>query len=69
MVRRAILTAREVGPSYLQIFTPCPTNYKLKSNEVLNLLKKREKAETYATTEFLSTEAEEFLKSVEGGNK
>ncbi|MBS3994802.1 MAG: ferredoxin oxidoreductase, partial [Alkaliphilus sp.] len=59
MVRRAILTAREVGPSYLQIFTPCPTNYKLKSNEVLNLLKKREKAETYATTEFLSTEAEE----------
>lgn len=69
MVRRAILTAREVGPSYLQIFTPCPTNYKLKSNEVLSVLKKREKAESYATTEFLSPEAEKFLKSIEGGNK
>lgn len=69
MVRRAILTAREVGPSYVQIYTPCPTNYKLKSNDVLETLKHREKAGTYATTEFLSPAAEELVNRLEGGTK
>ncbi|MEW8987980.1 MAG: thiamine pyrophosphate-dependent enzyme, partial [Bacillus sp. (in: firmicutes)] len=47
MVRRAILAARETAPSYMQIFCPCPTNYKIKPHDVLKTIKVREKDGTY----------------------
>lgn len=68
-VRRAVLTAREIGPTYVQIYAPCPTNYKLKSDEVLNTIKTREKDGTYPTTEYFSPSAKELLERLEGEKK
>jgi len=64
-VRRAILVAREIGPSYVQLFTPCPTNYKFKPSETLSLIKKREQEGVFQTQEYLSPEAEAYIKQVE----
>ncbi|MBS4022631.1 MAG: ferredoxin oxidoreductase [Dethiobacter sp.] len=69
MVRRAILAAREVGPTYVQIFAPCPTNYKFKPQETISLIKKREKEGTHKTREYISPQAQEFLAMVEEAKK
>ncbi|MBV1758274.1 MAG: ferredoxin oxidoreductase [Dethiosulfatibacter sp.] len=68
-VRRAVLTAREIGPTYVQIYAPCPTNYKLKSDEVFKTIKTREQDGTYPTTEYISPSAKELLESLEGEKK
>ncbi|MBT9131548.1 ferredoxin oxidoreductase [candidate division NPL-UPA2 bacterium Unc8] len=57
MVKRAILVAREIGPTYLQIFVPCPTNYKFSTSETLKRAKEREKI-----MEYISSEAEKLIK-------
>jgi pyruvate ferredoxin oxidoreductase beta subunit len=59
MVKRAILVAREIGPTYLQIFVPCPTNYKFATSETLKRAKEHEKI-----TEYISPEAEKLIKEV-----
>lgn len=64
-VRKAVLIAREVGPTYIQLFSPCPTNYKFKPQETLNLVKQREKSGIYRNDEYLSDEARQFLASLE----
>jgi len=64
-VRKAVLIAREVGPTYIQLFSPCPTNYKFKPQETLNLVKQREKSGIYRNDEYLSDEARRFLASLE----
>ena len=61
---KAVLIAREVGPTYVQIHTPCPTNMKLKSHEGILAAKERVKTD-YAFREHLTPEAEEFLASLE----
>jgi len=58
---KAVRIAREVGPTYLQIHTPCPTNMKIKPSEGLNFAKERLKTD-YAFREHISKEAEEYLK-------
>jgi len=65
VVRRAILVAREIGPSYVQIFTPCPTNYKFKPAETLTMVRTKEKDGFYKPMEYLSPEAEEYIKQAE----
>ncbi|MCW3489374.1 thiamine pyrophosphate-dependent enzyme [Dethiobacter alkaliphilus] len=69
MVRRAILTAREVGPSYVQIFSPCPTNYKFKPQETVSRIKQHQKEGHYQTKEYINTAAQEYLASIEEGKK
>jgi len=64
-IQRAILAAREVGPSYVQVFCPCPTNYKMKPEDTLQTIKSREKEGTYIVNEFSTPEAEELFKRVE----
>lgn len=64
-VRRAILLAREVGPTYVQIFTPCPTNYKFRPNETLTKIKEQIKEGVFKPREYLSPEAEAFTKQLE----
>ncbi|MBT9176281.1 MAG: Oxalate oxidoreductase subunit beta [Firmicutes bacterium] len=68
-VRRAILVAREVGPTYVQIFVPCPTNFKFKPQETLAKAKQREKDQTYPLREFITPEAQAYLAALEGGGK
>ncbi|MEW6244168.1 MAG: thiamine pyrophosphate-dependent enzyme [Bacillota bacterium] len=65
MVRRAILVARETGPTYVQVFCPCPTNYKFQPREALKIVKNREREETYIAREYISPAAQEMLSRLE----
>ena len=67
MVKRAILVARETGPSYVQVFCPCPTNYKFNPQEAPERIKAREKDGTYSAREYISPEAQEYLNRLEEG--
>lgn len=64
VVRKAILVAREVGPTYVQIYTPCPTNMRFSPAETINVAKAAQK-DAYAFEEFMS---EPVRKLIEGGN-
>ncbi len=68
-VVRGILAARELGPSYIQVFAPCPTNYKFKPNETISKIKLREKEGTYETKEYITAEAQELFARLEEGKK
>ncbi|HSW36139.1 MAG TPA: thiamine pyrophosphate-dependent enzyme [Candidatus Limnocylindrales bacterium] len=65
VIRRAILVAREIGPTYVQIFTPCPTNFKFKPNETLAKIKEYEQAGKFKPREYITPQAEEFIKQLE----
>ncbi len=66
--RKAVLVARELGPTYVQIHTPCPTNMKLKPHE--GILAARERVKTdYAFREHVSAEATELLASLEAAGE
>jgi pyruvate ferredoxin oxidoreductase beta subunit len=59
MVRRAVLVAREIGPTYVQIFCPCSTNYKFPPSETL------QKAKDVEVTEYMTPEAQALIEAVE----
>ncbi|MEW6660786.1 MAG: thiamine pyrophosphate-dependent enzyme [Bacillota bacterium] len=59
-VRNAILVAREIGPTYIQIYTPCPTNLKFPPNRTLEVAREAEK-DYYAYEEFITEEAANYL--------
>ncbi len=59
-VRKAILIAREIGPTYVQIYTPCPTNLKFPPNQTVKIAKEAEK-DYYAYEEFITAEAQDYL--------
>lgn len=65
-IRKAVLIAREVGPTYVQIYTPCPTNLKFPPDQTLQVAKNAEK-DYYAFDEFLTEAAAEYLKVLEEG--
>ena len=60
---KAVLIAREVGPTFVQIHTPCPTNMKLKAHEGILAAKERLKTD-YAFQEYVSDAGEEYLASL-----
>ena len=62
-IRRAVLVAREIGPTYVQVYGPCPTNLKFPPSETINVAKDGEKS-YYKYEEYMSDKAEEYLKSV-----
>ncbi len=62
-VRKAILLARELGPTYVQIYTPCPTNLKFPPNQTIKIAKEAEKAH-YPYEEFISSEAKDYLEKL-----
>ncbi|PKM84731.1 MAG: ferredoxin oxidoreductase [Firmicutes bacterium HGW-Firmicutes-11] len=61
-VRKAIFLAREVGPTYVQIYTPCPTNLKFPPNQTLNIAKEAEK-DYYSYEELMTPEAKDYLEN------
>jgi len=65
-VRRAVLVARDIGPTYLQVFCPCPTNFKFKPQEVVARIKKREQEGTYKMREYITPAGQELLSRLEG---
>jgi len=69
---KAITIAREVGPTYVQLYTPCPTNLKFPPDQTVKVAKDAEKGH-YSFDEFITDEAQEYLKRIEAkidrGNK
>lgn len=66
-VQRAVLAARDLGPTYVQVFSPCPTNYKFKPNETIAKIRQREKEGSYQTREYIAPEAQELFTRLEEG--
>jgi pyruvate ferredoxin oxidoreductase beta subunit len=62
-VRRAVLIAREVGPTYVQIYTPCPTNLKFPPNKTVDFAKEAEKS-YYAYEEYMTDAASAYLRRI-----
>ncbi len=61
-LKKAVLIARDVGPTYIQIHTPCPTNLKIKPSESREYARDRFNAD-YTFREYFSTEASDYLNS------
>lgn len=68
-VRRGILAARELGSTYIQVFAPCPTNYKFKPDETILKVKLRVKERTFETKEYITNEAQTLFDRLEEGEK
>jgi pyruvate ferredoxin oxidoreductase beta subunit len=62
-IKKAIVIAREVGPTYVQLYTPCPTNLKFPPDQTVKVAKDAENGH-YAFYEFLTDEAYEYLKRI-----
>ncbi|MDG5814555.1 thiamine pyrophosphate-dependent enzyme [Chitinispirillales bacterium ANBcel5] len=60
VIEKAVLIAREVGPTYVQLYTPCPTNLKFAPEKTIQAAKDAEKT-YYSFEEFITKEAEEYL--------
>ncbi len=60
VVREAILIAREVGPTFLNIYTPCILEIGLSAHEGLGEMKDKDK-ERFKFFRHVSPEAEEYL--------
>ncbi len=67
-VRKAVLIAREAGPTFVQVFTPCPTNLKFPNDQTIRVAKAAEKGH-YAFEEFVSEEARACLEGLEAARK
>ncbi|HEY5648984.1 MAG TPA: thiamine pyrophosphate-dependent enzyme [Nitrospiria bacterium] len=62
VIRNAVLLAREVGPTYLQIYTPCILEIGKNSMEGLQEMRDSEKpGERFNYREFITDEAKSFL--------
>ena len=64
-IQRAVLVARKIGPTYVQLFTPCPTNLKFAPNKTMEVAKEAEKT-YYPFDEYISDEALAYLNEIEG---
>ncbi len=67
-IRKAVLVARKIGPSYVQVYTSCNIEYSIPADKVLDDARQVEK-ERYGYLEIVSEEAGAYLESVaaEGG--
>ncbi len=62
VVRNAVLIAREIGPTYLQLYTPCILEIGKNSMEGLQEMRDSEKpAERFAYKEYISEPAKQLL--------
>jgi len=62
VVKNAVLIAREIGPTYLQLYTPCILEIGKNSMEGLQEMRDAEKpGERFAYKEYVSDEAKAFL--------
>ena len=64
VVRKAVLIAREIGPTFIQAYTSCNIEYAIPTPKVIDDAKTLE-AERYGFQEFISDEAKAFLESIE----
>ena len=69
-IRRAVHVAREFGPTYVQLYTPCILEIGKQSMEGLDEMKDSESGDgRWVMKEFMTDEVKAFLKEVEGEEK
>ncbi|MBU2568304.1 MAG: ferredoxin oxidoreductase [Elusimicrobia bacterium] len=61
--KKAVLITREIGPTYIQIYTPCPTNLKIKPYESKKVATDRSKSD-YQFREHITDDAKKYLESL-----
>ncbi|HSV87756.1 MAG TPA: thiamine pyrophosphate-dependent enzyme [Bacteroidales bacterium] len=64
-IRKAILVAREIGPTYVQAYTSCNIEYSIPPDKVMDDARQAEQ-EHYSYIEEMSDEARHYLESVHG---
>jgi len=67
-IRRAVLIAREIGPTYVQAYTSCNIEYSIPPEKVLEDARRVEQ-ERYGFVEIISDEAKAFLEKFDGQQK
>jgi pyruvate ferredoxin oxidoreductase beta subunit len=62
VIRNAVLVAREIGPTYVQLYTPCILEIGKDSQEGLQEMRDAEKpSERFAYKEYMSEPAKELI--------
>jgi pyruvate ferredoxin oxidoreductase beta subunit len=70
VVRNAVMIAREIGPTYLQLYTPCILEIGKNSMEGLQEMRDSEKpTERFAYKEYISESAKQLLAEVSAKDK
>jgi pyruvate ferredoxin oxidoreductase beta subunit len=70
VIRNAVLIAREIGPTYLQLYTPCILEIGKNSMEGLQEMRDSEKpGERFQYKEYISEEAKKYLADVDAKKK
>jgi pyruvate ferredoxin oxidoreductase beta subunit len=70
VVRNAVMIAREIGPTYLQLYTPCILEIGKNSMEGLQEMRDSEKpTERFAYKEYISESAKQLLAEVGAKDK
>jgi pyruvate ferredoxin oxidoreductase beta subunit len=70
VVRNAVMIAREIGPTYLQLYTPCILEIGKNSMEGLQEMRDSEKpTERFAYKEYVSESAKQLLEEVSAKDK
>jgi len=60
VIKKAVLIAREIGPTYIQAYTSCNIEYAIPTDKVMEDANKVEK-ERYPVTEYITDEAKAYL--------
>jgi len=60
VIKKAVLIAREIGPTYIQAYTSCNIEYAIPTDKVMEDAKTVED-DRYKFTEYVSEEAKEYL--------
>jgi pyruvate ferredoxin oxidoreductase beta subunit len=69
-IKNAILVAREIGPTYVQLYTPCILEIGKQSMEGLDEMKEAESiGGRFVMKEYISDEAKKFLDAIEDERK
>jgi pyruvate ferredoxin oxidoreductase beta subunit len=70
VIRNAVLIARDIGPTYLQLYTPCILEIGKNSMEGLQEMRDSEKpGERFNYKEYISDEAKQYLADLESKKK
>ena len=65
VIKKAVLVAREIGPSYIQAYTSCNIEYAIPTDKVLEDCKTVED-DRYKFSEYITDEAKECLAQLYG---
>jgi len=68
VIRKAVLIAREVGPTYVQAYTSCNIEYAIPTPKVMDDAREVEK-DRYGFMEIISDEAKAYLERIEQEKK